>query len=202
MIKWPLLSMIISWQFLTGCWEGQITPTFMNPVFELTMADDLICECWSGGFYLIWHCQSSSSQCSCFDEIPSLHEILSLYRRFQFSSIPSWTIPGKQVVIADSGIVDFQSVTASSVLSAAYARQNDHGEKWRSSNLEKAILFHNNMAFWAKDGIRTRDPDLGKVVLYQLSYFRTGITILGCKYNRIYNYRIFNFLKVIYLTQE
>jgi hypothetical protein len=27
-------------------------------------------------------------------------------------------------------------------------------------------------AFGAKDGIRTRDPDLGKVVLYQLSYFR------------------------------
>ncbi len=26
--------------------------------------------------------------------------------------------------------------------------------------------------FGAKDGIRTRDPDLGKVVLYQLSYFR------------------------------
>ncbi|MEY2752878.1 MAG: hypothetical protein RLZZ570_824, partial [Bacteroidota bacterium] len=26
----------------------------------------------------------------------------------------------------------------------------------------------------AKDGIRTRDPDLGKVVLYQLSYFRVG----------------------------
>ena len=25
---------------------------------------------------------------------------------------------------------------------------------------------------WAKDEIRTRDPDLGKVVLYQLSYFR------------------------------
>ena len=27
-------------------------------------------------------------------------------------------------------------------------------------------------AFRAKDEIRTRDPDLGKVVLYQLSYFR------------------------------
>ncbi len=26
--------------------------------------------------------------------------------------------------------------------------------------------------FRAKDEIRTRDPDLGKVVLYQLSYFR------------------------------
>ena len=29
-------------------------------------------------------------------------------------------------------------------------------------------------AFRAKDEIRTRDPDLGKVVLYQLSYFRIG----------------------------
>ena len=26
--------------------------------------------------------------------------------------------------------------------------------------------------FGAKNGTRTRDPDLGKVVLYQLSYFR------------------------------
>ena len=26
--------------------------------------------------------------------------------------------------------------------------------------------------YWAKNGTRTRDPDLGKVVLYQLSYFR------------------------------
>ena len=31
---------------------------------------------------------------------------------------------------------------------------------------------------WAKDEIRTRDPDLGKVVLYQLSYFRIGILLL------------------------
>jgi hypothetical protein len=31
----------------------------------------------------------------------------------------------------------------------------------------------------AKDGIRTRDPDLGKVVLYQLSYFR--VRIWDCK---------------------
>jgi hypothetical protein len=34
-------------------------------------------------------------------------------------------------------------------------------------------------AFRAKDEIRTRDPDLGKVVLYQLSYFRI-IDILQC----------------------
>ena len=31
-------------------------------------------------------------------------------------------------------------------------------------------------AFGAKDEIRTRDPDLGKVVLYQLSYFRINKT--------------------------
>ena len=34
----------------------------------------------------------------------------------------------------------------------------------------------------AKDGIRTRDPNLGKVMLYQLSYFRNN----GCKYRRIF----------------
>ena len=31
---------------------------------------------------------------------------------------------------------------------------------------------------WAKDGTRTRDPDLGKVVLYQLSYFRSQFSPL------------------------
>ncbi len=55
-------------------------------------------------------------------------------------------------------------------------------------------------AFRAKDEIRTRDPDLGKVVLYQLSYFRIfgdhirGLypfeTIFGffwdCKYSEKY----------------
>ena len=29
----------------------------------------------------------------------------------------------------------------------------------------------------AKDEIRTRDPDLGKVVLYQLSYFRILVSV-------------------------
>jgi hypothetical protein len=33
----------------------------------------------------------------------------------------------------------------------------------------------------AKDGIRTRDPDLGKVVLYQLSYFRLSALALCIK---------------------
>jgi hypothetical protein len=35
-------------------------------------------------------------------------------------------------------------------------------------------------AFRAKDEIRTRDPDLGKVVLYQLSYFRMIYKHLRC----------------------
>ena len=35
--------------------------------------------------------------------------------------------------------------------------------------------------FRAKNGTRTRDPDLGKVVLYQLSYFRIAFSFLRCK---------------------
>ena len=35
-----------------------------------------------------------------------------------------------------------------------------------------AIVHTDVSTFGAEDGIRTRDPDLGKVVLYQLSYFR------------------------------
>ncbi len=57
-------------------------------------------------------------------------------------------------------------------------------------------------AFRAKDEIRTRDPDLGKVVLYQLSYFRivniiqcfsfavevfnNPLSVWECKYKQIY----------------
>ena len=37
----------------------------------------------------------------------------------------------------------------------------------------------------ARDGIRTRDPDLGKVVLYQLSYFRF---FCECKYREKCNF--------------
>ena len=45
----------------------------------------------------------------------------------------------------------------------------DRGEKVKSPTILK-----NNEAFWkrAEDGTRTRDPNLGKVMLYQLSYFR------------------------------
>ena len=39
------------------------------------------------------------------------------------------------------------------------------------------------MEFWAEDEIRTRDPNLGKVMLYQLSYFRVLRALLGCKNN-------------------
>jgi hypothetical protein len=38
-------------------------------------------------------------------------------------------------------------------------------------------------AFRAKDEIRTRDPDLGKVVLYQLSYFRIVLAPSGYSFN-------------------
>ena len=40
--------------------------------------------------------------------------------------------------------------------------------------------------FGAKDGIRTRDPNLGKVMLYQLSYFRMELKC-GCKFKKKIN---------------
>ena len=36
--------------------------------------------------------------------------------------------------------------------------------------------------FGAEDGTRTRDPNLGKVVLYQLSHFRERLTGAEAKY--------------------
>ncbi len=41
---------------------------------------------------------------------------------------------------------------------------------------------HKGRHFRAENGTRTRDPDLGKVVLYQLSYFRSKLE-KGCKDN-------------------
>ncbi len=37
----------------------------------------------------------------------------------------------------------------------------------------------------AENGTRTRDPNLGKVVLYQLSYFRKKVTINYVKRRRL-----------------
>ena len=61
----------------------------------------------------------------------------------------------------------------------------------------KYLVF--NQTPWAEDGIRTRDPDLGKVVLYQLSYFRifnifNAFFKSDCKYTCliIKNYKIFS----------
>ena len=43
-----------------------------------------------------------------------------------------------------------------------------------TENKEKSLRVSISEAFWegAEDEARTRDPNLGKVVLYQLSYFR------------------------------
>ena len=45
---------------------------------------------------------------------------------------------------------------------------------------DKLLVPMNIFAFkeWAKNGTRTRDPDLGKVVLYQLSYFRNNLFLI------------------------
>ncbi|GEM_PF-439235 len=60
---------------------------------------------------------------------------------------------------------------------------NPHGHHWprdfkslvsTNSTIAASVCFSG-----AENGTRTRDPDLGKVVLYQLSYFR--MALCGCK---------------------
>lgn len=55
-----------------------------------------------------------------------------------------------------------------------------HGVLDGALQKQKNPLADQRVCFGAKDGIRTRDPDLGKVVLYQLSYFR----IKECEYTK------------------
>ena len=49
-----------------------------------------------------------------------------------------------------------------------------HVAKANGRKVKSPAIPKNNEAFWkrAEDGTRTRDPNLGKVMLYQLSYFR------------------------------
>ena len=49
-----------------------------------------------------------------------------------------------------------------------------HVAKANGRKIKSPAIPKNNEAFWkrAEDGTRTRDPNLGKVMLYQLSYFR------------------------------
>ncbi len=49
---------------------------------------------------------------------------------------------------------------------------------WAFSAVKKKPLKKERYSLGAKDEVRTRDLDLGKVALYQLSYFRIN---LGCK---------------------
>jgi hypothetical protein len=51
-----------------------------------------------------------------------------------------------------------------------------HACKHAAARNKKTSAFGAGFLSGAKDGIRTRDPDLGKVVLYQLSYFRSRAT--------------------------
>ena len=64
----------------------------------------------------------------------------------------------------------------------SYPEQDSNLHISRHSHLKRARLPFRHLGITkqtnrAKDGIRTRDPNLGKVMLYQLSYFRD----CGCK---------------------
>ena len=47
------------------------------------------------------------------------------------------------------------------------------------ANIKKAPDLQVPYPLRAKNGTRTRDPNLGKVMLYQLSYFRISVTKVG-----------------------
>ena len=49
---------------------------------------------------------------------------------------------------------------------------NPRPRPWQGRALPPELFSHILKDLRAKNGTRTRDPDLGKVVLYQLSYFR------------------------------
>ena len=51
------------------------------------------------------------------------------------------------------------------------------------------LIFQNQFSSGAKNGTRTRDPNLGKVMLYQLSYFRISVAKLDkiSRYANLFN---------------
>ena len=49
---------------------------------------------------------------------------------------------------------------------------NPHSRNGQRILSPSCLPFHHSGSLRAKNGTRTRDPNLGKVVLYQLSYFR------------------------------
>ena len=57
-----------------------------------------------------------------------------------------------------------------------------HVAKANGRKVKSPAIPKNNEAFWkrAEDGTRTRDPNLGKVMLYQLSYFRKILFAQTC----------------------
>ena len=61
------------------------------------------------------------------------------------------------------------------------SRGAKNGTRTRDPDLGKVVLYQLSYfrSFGAKNGTRTRDPDLGKVVLYPLSYFRMPLPPIG-----------------------
>ena len=58
----------------------------------------------------------------------------------------------------------------------------------RHTHLKRARLPFRHLGIRrAENETRTRDPNLGKVMLYQLSYFRISFLVLRCKYRKFLN---------------
>ena len=73
---------------------------------------------------------------------------------------------------------------------------NPHGHSW-PRDFKSLVSTNSTIAAssGAENGTRTRDPNLGKVVLYQLSYFRIALIVIrDCKVTQIFRLSKF-FLK-------
>src|SRR5687767_15627457 len=69
-----------------------------------------------------------------------------------------------------------------SVLVMLWKEQNRFASRfWTRRGGASRSPSRTSIEFGAGNETRTRDPDLGKVVLYQLSYSRRGTDILGMK---------------------
>ena len=85
---------------------------------------------------------------------------------------------------------DFKSFVSTNSTTWAFNFRGYHPDSYRDHHLgiqfkrtKKGLklVSRSNPFYGAGDGIRTRDPNLGKVVLYQLSYSRIGSANIGIR---------------------
>ena len=71
---------------------------------------------------------------------------------------------------------------------------NPHSHHW-PRDFKSLVSTNSTITARAENGTRTRDPNLGKVVLYQLSYFRDSKCYISCLLAHLNALRCFYLIK-------